>query len=96
LQQGCQWVFPFLAVCQQKVDNFTRTANDIVNATIPPVRTLKLFCCPSGCSTMHSHDGACLVCLEKIASKHQFFFMPLRDKLKRLIDSDLSCLVVYD
>jgi hypothetical protein len=32
--------FPFLAVCQQKVDKFTRTANDIVN---PPVRTLKLF-----------------------------------------------------
>jgi hypothetical protein len=69
--------FPFLAVCQQKVDNFTRTANDIVNATIPPVRTLKLFCCPSGCSTMHSHGGACPVCQEKIASKHQFFFMPL-------------------
>jgi hypothetical protein len=36
--------FPFLAVCQQKVDNFTRTANDIVNATIPPFRTLKLSC----------------------------------------------------
>jgi hypothetical protein len=51
--------FPFLAVCQQKVDNFTRTANDIVNATIPPFRTLKLSCCPSGCSTMHSHGRAC-------------------------------------
>jgi hypothetical protein len=47
--------FPFLAVC----NNFTRTANDIVNATIPPVRTLKLYCCPSGCSTLHSHGRAC-------------------------------------
>jgi hypothetical protein len=87
---------PFLAVCRQKVDNFTRIANDIVTATIPPVKTLKLFCCPNGCSTMHSHGDACPVCHEEIASKHQFFFMPLRDKLKRLIDSDLSRLVLYD
>jgi hypothetical protein len=30
--------FSFLAVCRQNVDNFTRTTNDIVNATIPPVK----------------------------------------------------------
>jgi hypothetical protein len=58
--------FSFLAVCRQNVDNFTRTANDIVNATIPPVKTLKLFCCPSGCSTMHSHGGACPIYQEEI------------------------------
>jgi hypothetical protein len=51
---------PISCRLQQKVDNFTRTANDIVNATIPPVRTLKLYCCPSsGCSTLHSHGRAC-------------------------------------
>jgi hypothetical protein len=88
--------FRFLAVCQQKVDNFTRTANDIVNAVVPPVKTLKLFCCPKGCSTVNSRDRLCPVCGEAILSKHQFFYMPLRDKLKRLIDCDLSRLLMYD
>jgi hypothetical protein len=61
LQQGWQWVrrIPISCRLQQKVDNFTRTANDIVNATIPPVRTLKLNCFPSECSTLHSHGRAC-------------------------------------
>jgi hypothetical protein len=69
--------FPFLAVCQQKVDNFTRTANDIINAVVPPVKTSKLFCCPKGCSTRISQGRPCPVCGEAILSKHQFFYMPL-------------------
>jgi hypothetical protein len=92
---GCR-PSPFLAICQLRVDSFTRTANDIINATIPPVKTLKLFCCPKGCATTTSHCSACPVCRGEISFRHQFFFMPLRDKLKRLIDSDLSRLLMYD
>jgi hypothetical protein len=87
---------PFLAICQQKVDCFTTTANDIINATIPPVKTFKLFCCPKDCATVTSCCRPCPVCRGEISSRHQFFYMPLRDKLKRLIDSDLSRLVMYD
>jgi hypothetical protein len=63
---GCAHI-PISCRLQHKVDNFTRTANDIVNATIPPVRTFKLYCCPSGCSTLHSHGRAC-PCIDQACS----------------------------
>lgn len=88
---------PLLSICRQKVDNFTRIANDIVNVTIVPVQTLRIIlCCPRGCSCIFSHRANCEICNQSPLPENFFYFMPLRDKLQRLVDSDLARLLQYD